>query len=180
MSSPLEYTTLCHTESIGSHGAFGIKIMVAAGQFTDFKAGAISDAVHTAERLISSEVKAARIEVDEVEQQRAQHQRRELLALFPAPIFVEAIGNGYCPNACCRHLPWFVVTTTIGRFKIGWRKRVIELDWSGTLATKTAAVLFPGEEVTKFDRTIHAWGYDAAQQYIAAVIESATAAEQTP
>lgn len=94
------------------------------------------------------------------------------MACFPEqPIFVKDIPNGYCSQACCEHLPWFEVTTTIGVFKIGWRKRVIVIDWFGTYIQSSAKRLFPEEDVTKRDKIIHAWSYEKARDYIALIFE---------
>jgi hypothetical protein len=63
-----------------------------------------------------------------------------------------------------------VVTTNIGRVKIGWRKRVINIDWSDTVVKKKAEELFPEENVTKggYDNHfyIHAWSYEDAKKYL--------------
>ena len=88
------------------------------------------------------------------------------------PIYIEEIPNGYCNRACCRHLPWFIVTTTVGRIKIGWRKRVIEIDWSDTKGTAEAETLFAAEDVTKGTRYIHAWSVEKAKSYVAAIMSS--------
>ena len=64
-------------------------------------------------------------------------------------IFVEEIPNGYCNEPCCSRLPWFIVTTPVGHIKIGWRKRVINIDWTNTLQKKNGHELFPNEDVTK-------------------------------
>ena len=93
-------------------------------------------------------------------------ERARLLGLFEGPIFAEEIPNGYCGPQCCFHRKWFIVTTRIGHIKIGWRKRVISIDWERTLVTKTAEELFPKEEVTKRGRLIHAYGYEKAKEYI--------------
>lgn len=169
----LEYKTLHASESFGGHGAFGIKIMVAATKLPNLDTEAIWSAAYKAAGLVTAEVRAAAMADDEEAQRHAKRQRSELLDLFPGRIFVEAIPNGYCSDWCCRHLPWFIVTTEIGRFKIGWRKRVIHLEWADTVVSKSAEELFPGEDVTKFERTIHAWGLDKARQYIEAVIAAA-------
>ena len=86
-------------------------------------------------------------------------------------IFMEEIPNGYCSDWCCEHLPWFIVTTKVGRIKIGNRKRVIEIDWSETLGTKTSDELFESEDVTKEKKLIHAWGIEKAKQYINLILE---------
>lgn len=97
----------------------------------------------------------------------ADKEKSDIISLFGnRAIFVEEIPNGYCSSYCCKHLPWFVVTTTKGRIKMGWRKRVINIDWSDSVINETAKEMFPEEDVTKFDKTIHAWGLDKAKQYI--------------
>lgn len=92
--------------------------------------------------------------------------KKKILALFNEPIFVEEIPNGYCSRACCINYPWFIVTTKIGHIKIGWRKRVINIDWSKTIVKATAENLFPNEEVTMEGHSIHAWGYEKAKEYL--------------
>lgn len=96
-------------------------------------------------------------------------ERDRLVGLFRDPIFVEAIPNGYCGPSCFPDRPWFIVTTRAGRIKIGWRKRVIAIDWSDSTITATAEELFPCENVTKDGRLIHAWGYDKAREYVASL-----------
>lgn len=94
-------------------------------------------------------------------------EREEILNLFDNHnIFVDSIPNEYCNRYCCKHLNWFVVTTKLGRIKIGWRKRVINIDWSDSLIKIKSNVLFENEDVTKSDYAIHAWGLEKAQEYI--------------
>lgn len=112
---------------------------------------------------------------DKEAQKRAAEERQLLLACFgPAPIYAEPIPNGYCHRACCEHRPWFKVATPIGYVRIGWRKRVIVVDWSeAPLVLSTAEKLFPGEETTKDGRMIHAWSYEKTREYIAALFAEA-------
>lgn len=160
----LEYTVLTGEESFGSHG-FGVRIMIATTAPMP-KAEALKEAGWKAREMVRQALEAAVIANDAAAQQRAVRDRRELLALFPGRIFVEAIPNGYCGRACCSHLPWFVVTTEIGRFKIGWRKRVIHIEWTETIVRQSAEELFPQEQVTKHERLMHAWSLEDAQRYI--------------
>jgi hypothetical protein len=94
-------------------------------------------------------------------------EKNEIISLFgDRAILVEEIPNGYCSNSCCKHKPWFIVTTTKGRIKIGWRKRVINIDWSDSMIEYDADALFHTEDVTKDDKYIHAWGLEKAKEYI--------------
>jgi len=86
------------------------------------------------------------------------------------------IPNEYC--SCNRCLPWFYVNTEFGTFKIGWRKRVIDIAWCGLLKTLTACgqkpkknilSLFEKEDVTKGETNIHAWGWEKAEEYLSKI-----------
>jgi hypothetical protein len=105
--------------------------------------------------------------------------KQEILALFGGDVcYVDEIPNGYCSQWCCKHLPWFIVTTPRGRIKIGWRKSVIHLEWTDTNIKGDAAAIFPkeeawpGYETTQYDKVIHAHGYDAAKKYIRRLMEA--------
>lgn len=169
----LEYKTLYGSESFGSYGGFGIQILVAATNLPDLDSREIGRAARKAAELISAEVQGASVAINSEAQERAKQERDQLLGLFTGRIFVEDLPNGYCSDWCCRHLPWFMVTTEVGRFKIGWRKRVINIDWSETVGTKTAEELFSAENVTKGEKYIHAWSLDDAKRYITEIVASA-------
>lgn len=94
-------------------------------------------------------------------------EKRELLACFPAYVYAAVIPNEYHSQ---RYNPWFYVTTKIGPIKIGWRKRVINIDWTDSEQTAKADDLFPSEGTTKGDRYIHAWSYEKAREYIKTII----------
>jgi len=102
---------------------------------------------------------------------RFENERKQIKSLFDSPIYMEPIPNGYCPHPCCIHKPWFNVTTEIGPIKIGWRKKVISIDWSRTTQKKSADELFPNEDVTKIGQSIDAWGEDAARAYLKIIHE---------
>jgi len=98
---------------------------------------------------------------------QAEEERVALLSLFGYnAIYVEEIPNGYSDDEYFRLFPWFIVTTKIGKIKIGWRKRVINIDWSESDVVFEAEDIFPTEDTTKGERYIHAWGYEKAKQYI--------------
>lgn len=60
--------------------------------------------------------------------------------------------------------PWAIFETAEGPLRIGWRKRVIVLDWSATELEPSPR--FADEEVTKGDGWIHAWGSERATEYL--------------
>jgi hypothetical protein len=103
-----------------------------------------------------------------------EKQEREFREIFAKAGFTEiqmiSLPNEYCP---CEHCPpWFDVTTELGTFKIGWRKRVVCINWNNTVpATEgyqcLTYKLFEDEDVTKGEGYIHAWGYDKATDYLA-------------
>lgn len=168
----LNYHLLRGEESMGTYGAFGIKIEVAATTLPNLNNKEIWTAGYKAIELVKSAIMEAVIAADPKARERAKQEREELLALFPEIIKVETLPNGYCSSWCCKHLPWFKVKTKAGVFIIGWRKRVIQISWENIAKAKTAHELFPSEDVTKEGKMIHAWSYDKAREYIKSVIAS--------
>jgi hypothetical protein len=78
-------------------------------------------------------------------------------------IKITAIPNEYCQCDLCA--PWFDIETEFGVFRIGWRKRVISINW-GNFSTNNLLYLFEDEDVTKGEKGIHAWGWDKAEDYL--------------
>lgn len=69
--------------------------------------------------------------------------------------------------------PWLLVETEEGSIKVGWRKRVIVLDWSDCCGkTFTADFLFPNENVTKEKYMINCWGYDKLREYLKVLVDA--------
>ncbi len=163
MSNSLVYKEAYFSEAFGAQGV-GVKIEIAMSdrELDDTDSQNLS----ALGREIMETVQERSIALDPKSQEHAKEERAKLIALFPEPIYVEDTPNGYCNQYCCKHLPWFIVTTKIGKFVIGWRKRVINIDWSSTQVPFTARGVFPNEDVTQGDRSIHAYGYDKAKEYI--------------
>lgn len=94
----------------------------------------------------------------------------ELTELFKSAgfetIHVETIDNQYCSEACCYKSPWIIVSTIKGRIKLGWRKRVMNLDWSESDIKAVGTELFKGEETTTGKRYIHCWSKNKAIEYL--------------
>lgn len=84
-------------------------------------------------------------------------------------IGLKKIPNGYYPEAykeeADEKYPWWIVTTSFGDIKIGWRKRVISIDWSRT----SFRGIVTEDEVTKDLYMVHAYGYPMAAQYLRAL-----------
>jgi hypothetical protein len=70
--------------------------------------------------------------------------------------------------------PWWVVKTNFGSFTIGWRKRVMDIDWTDTELTIGSSVDRHGDilkpittdDVTMSPTNIHASGYGKAVEYL--------------
>lgn len=58
--------------------------------------------------------------------------------------------------------PWWLVQTEFGAIKIGWRKRVISVDWERT----SVRAVVTEDEVTKGEDHVHAWTYAKAVEYL--------------
>ena len=79
----------------------------------------------------------------------------------------QEIMNKYWPRTsnyyeCIISNPWWFVTTDIGVITIGWRKRVIHIDWS----TTDMKCLIGPDDVTKDETFIHAWSEEKAIEYL--------------
>lgn len=168
----MKYISVSKTESHGSQ-SIGIEILVAHDRaLTENECYDIQQKSKEIQEIILEKT----ISLDPKAIASAAAERAQLVGLFSEPIFVEEIPNGYCSQYCCKHLPWFVVTTKVGRIKIGWRKRVINIDWSETTCKIPGGVLFPTEESTKGEKGennpyyIHAWTIDKAKEYIECIL----------
>lgn len=153
--------------SFASGADFALKILVRTDH--DCQDGDERHAMYRAAELIEEAVLCSAKTLDPKTQEESVANRDQIVGLFDAPIFVEEIPNGYCPRWCCKHLPWFVVTTKIGRIKIGRRKRVISIEWDKASGID-GDVLFASENVTKGPQLVHAWGAEKAREYIAALM----------
>ena len=160
----MKYEQLYKSESWGDKFSYGIEINI-ANPTKDSQS--VKDAVYKAAELISEAIRRDFYAVDRESQNDAILQKVKLLACFGnEPIYVKPIPNGYCSRACCEHLPWFLVTTKIGVIKIGWRKRVINIDWSETEVRK----IISDDDVTKDETMIHAWAYEKAAEYLGVLL----------
>lgn len=119
-------------------------------------AGEIKEALYSEDERVDPE----RIKAKEEWIKKAKETFRG--ALFDL-VFTEMIPNEYWNRPSS---PWLIVTTQFGHFKVGWRKRVIVIDWTKTILEATAEQIFPNEKVTMEGKMIHAWGYDDMLKYL--------------
>lgn len=163
----MEYIEASSQESHGTNGAVGIKVMLSIGRdLTDNDRLVLRRAVDK----ISDGIYEENIRLDPKTALAAYKEKSDILALFQEPIFIKEIPNEYCNRYCCKHLPWFIVTTTRGPITIGWRKRVLQIDWCESDIDSAAEKLFPDEDVTKGIHYIHAWGLEKAAEYIQTIL----------
>jgi hypothetical protein len=157
-------------QGVGSYGRTDLEVLLDIGRpLTDNDNWAIRQCVEDLIKKLQAETIRLRPETKE----EFENTKARLLQLFGnRAIFVETIPNGYCPCAICDQTsPWFIVTTDKGRIKIGWRKRVINIDWTDSQIKQTGDQLFPNEDVTKWETGIHAWGYEKAKEYLDVILK---------
>lgn len=167
-----DFVTVCGYETGNKLGSVAVRVQVATHcNRVNLSGGSVYQAAEKATRDVYLKLVHAMASMDDDQVRRRAQERNDLLACFPETIFVEEIANGY--HGPDYFLPWYVVTTKVGRFTIGWRKRVIEISWKETVGTKSADTLFRNEEVTKEEKMIHASNREKAKWYIDAIIGSA-------
>lgn len=161
METKTEDQEVYRIQTFGHAGAFNLRILLGIGRdLTDTDKSNIRDCAEKLSELIRIET----IKTDPKHIAEGIEEKKSILALFDGhAIFVEEIPNEYDPRY---YHNWFVVTTKLGRIKIGWRKRVINIDWSDSTIEHIAGVLFKDEDTTTGVKLIHAWGYEKAKEYI--------------
>jgi len=175
---PLPYKTGSGTESAGPYGILGVRIDIHHSKFEyDSRNPAhakLYDALYDAQERIEQEMMAIAIAADPTSAERTAAEYESLVGSFPptARIYAEAIPNQYCSRACCRHLPWYKVTGPFGVIILGWRKRVAVVDWSESAFKPRADILFPNEDTTKGEHSIHAWSTDKIRGYLATLFHA--------
>lgn len=106
-----------------------------------------------------------------------------LFALAKIPVLgIKALidGYGYSPDDSHYYetLPrcaWWFVKTSVGWIEIGWRKRVISINWEHTIIRKVITT----DDVTKSETDVHAYGLAKALEYLIA-FEDLMPKPQTP
>lgn len=144
---------------------YGVKVLVKCGR--DLTEKEESELGRFADKLIKDMRMQTAMDDPKTAEMR-QEMKRRIAELFNGrAIFLKEIANEYCREACCVGSPWFLVTSDIGVIKVGWRRRVLVIDWIDSIVGEKAEELFPAEDVTKEGWMIHAWGYEKAKEYLA-------------
>ena len=89
------------------------------------------------------------------------------------------LANGYWPDAPTYdniRRPWWLVETAIGLIRIGWRKRVLEVDWEATGIEGTVT----SDDTTKAATYVHAWTPEKAIEYLRRLREVAAEKDVQP
>jgi hypothetical protein len=164
-------TLLSSIESYGGGGNFKGKVYIESEKYDALPEEIRNDISYDASRWIqriSETIKMEWAKENEADLRRAHV--AELSELFKSagfdPIYVEVIGNEYCSEACCYKYPWIIVTTNKGRIKLGWRKRVMNLDWSDLDIEVDGQDLFKGEKTTTGKDYVHCWSKEKAIEYL--------------
>lgn len=173
MTAELDGYTLGASEE--SSDGFGVRIYGRCGRpLTDADRQACSDARRRLGDAVCEETALRSLSVKSAAEARLEWFRRQFVRAGLTPVLVEPIPNGYWPTTGAYAdvrlgSPWAIVTSEIGRVQIGWRKRVVEIDWSNSLVREDAPTLFPLVTDTKGsngERYIHAWNDDATVEIL--------------
>lgn len=163
----LEYKSVAKIESFGKH-SIGVNIQIAVHRkLFDDEQYQIDETARNIIRLIDEYTILNNQEYkDEIVDTKTK-----LLACFNSPIYIKTIPNEYTTSKLNLY-SWYSVTTPKGIIKIGWRKRVINIDWTESDIKSKSEDLFKEEDTTKYDKVVHAWGYDKAREYINKLLNS--------
>ena len=163
----MEYKVLSGMESLG-RDFLGIRVMVMLSrEFTSEDETNASRCVRQLSTLLQKETARLDPQTEVMKaKEKGAFEHAFTTGGFPV-IFMEAIPNEYWgDDAIALSSPWYLVTTPKGHFKVGWRKRVIVLDWERSTIQASADQTFPTEDTTKGDRMIHCWSYEKLAKYL--------------
>lgn len=186
------YTMIHAEEGWGDRGNFGVKIFIKDSERdkldvpvnrhgqkskfnTDGDRKAVYDAVKMIQVGIRGETEKLKPDFAEKKAKRKAYYKNLFIEAGISVVYMQELPNGYCPQGgwCCLDSPWFKVTTPFGHLTIGWRKSVINLDWTESDIKKSGQNLFPDENVTKGGHYsdenkyfIHCWGDKKAIEYL--------------
>ena len=166
-----QMTTLSGVESYGGTGAFKGLVFIGSEKYDDLPEKTQHHISYKASNYLAALRELINMEWAKVnEADKRQEHVEKLTEIFKLagfdPIHVETIDSQYCSEACCYKYPWVIITTEKGRIKLGWRKRVMNLDWSDSDIKLDGEEIFKDENVTKGKSFIHCWGTEKAIEYL--------------
>ena len=136
--------------------------------------------IHKHADLIEKEIQASRKIIDPENIAWKAKWLIEAKKIFDAAGLTEAqfkeMPNRYCGPLCCPHKVWLTVATRFGEFVIGWRKRVINIEWGVTSIRVPESIfekMLSNMNITHDETFVHAYSYEDAAQYLTAVINFA-------
>ena len=97
------------------------------------------------------------------------------------PVAVHELANKYWPDCDAyaqirRDNPWWLVLTKAGHVVIGWRKRVISINWA---ETGIRAKMTADDQTTSELEYCHAWTYAKAVEYLSTLQSALKVAAQS-
>jgi hypothetical protein len=97
---------------------------------------------------------------------------RSIFAVAGIPIISDPrkLQNRYWSEESKYYHPWWFVKTPFGWIEIGWRKRVISIDWTHTTIRTTVTT----DDVTKDEAMVHAYSEAKAVEYLTALKQAAS------
>lgn len=118
--------------------------------------------------------------------QDGYHELRSIVDQTPfkdAPL--RLVPNQYWPDAPSRGYPvdpWAILETSFGEIRIGWRKRVIHIDWDRApgLANVSGNDVVADSNTTHGATMVHCWGIEKAEVALHRLYELGTANGITP
>ncbi len=144
----------CKTQMTGSGGQFSPDL---ANTFRSCECG-MNAVFYRADKSLEVSLSARKKDFEE----NVANTKKELLAVFTLAglkaLQVFETENGYYSRGGA---PWLLVKTQFGMIHIGWRKRVISINWLDTGVEYTVA-----DDVTKEVSMCHAWSYAKAVEYL--------------
>jgi hypothetical protein len=101
--------------------------------------------------------------------EQAQSEFHELFARAGIPVKAShLIPDRYWGPSDPFGKPWMIADTSFGPIRIGWRKRVISIDWElpGSKFKVAGDEVVGNDRVTCSAALVHAWGHDKAVEYL--------------
>ena len=167
----VEMKTLAGIEAYGGNGTYHAKFILNSPKYDVLPDEVKNELSYIASKYIDKIRHDIEIEWAKIyEKDKRSDHVTKMESLFTDagidPIAISVIDNQYSGDACYYSYPWLRVVTPFGLIAVGWRKRVICIDWSESYIKADGEKLFKEEKVTKGQAYVHAWSYKDAVRYL--------------